>query len=112
MDTARLVPTLRDAVLRTATQGEVKYGRQPVSLRIVSSPGAPFAATYLRRISASERAWSFCGSCDHGAPPKVVSKLFSPRSMAIALATVHGRNSAPTSSFRSRITVRARAHPL
>src|ERR1700730_14390058 len=109
MDTARLVPTLRDAVLRAAPQGEVKYGRQPLSLRIVSSPRAPFAVAYLRRISASERAWYFCGSCDHDAPPRVISKLLSPRSMAAALATVHGRNSAATSSFRSDIRVGASA---
>jgi cytochrome c len=33
-----------------------KKGRQPLSLRIFSNPGAAFAAAYLRRISASERA--------------------------------------------------------
>ena len=87
-----------------------RYGAEATGLlqdRV--EPGASFAAAYLRRISASERAWYFCGSCDHAAPPSVIAKLLSPRPIAAALAADHGRNSAPTSSLSSGIRVGASA---
>ena len=63
----------------------------------------------MRRSSASERAWYFCGSWVQVVLPSRVSKRLSPRPMAAALATDQGRNSAPTSSFRSGIRVDASA---
>ena len=38
-----------------------RYGRQPVSARRASRPGAPSAARYFCRSAISERAWYFCG---------------------------------------------------
>src|SRR4029450_6591835 len=95
-----------DDMLRCAQDD--RYRRQPLSVRIASRPGAPLVAAYLRRISASERAWYFCGSCDHAAPASDVSKLFWPAAMAAALAVDHGRNRPATSSFRTGIKVGAR----
>jgi uncharacterized membrane protein YfcA len=90
-----LVAGLKLKTFAACGKDQASQRRQPAVARISSRPAVPLAAVYLRRISASERAWYFCGSCDQDLPPSMTSKLLSPLSMAAELAADQGRKRAP-----------------